>query len=173
MTSEALKLYKLIILYFLSKTKQPMSNAIISDFILSNGYTDYFSIQETLTDLTEDNMISTEKTHTTAYYLITEKGQETLDFFGMQLPDGTKMQVEKYLHDNKIDIIESTTLHTDYQKLNAREYLAKGSIIERGNVVMEVSINVPTEEEAIQACKRFKEKNELIYAYLFKTLTMD
>ena len=31
MTPESRKLYKLIILYFLSLTKQPMSNAIISD----------------------------------------------------------------------------------------------------------------------------------------------
>ena len=57
MTSESLKLYKLIILYFLSKTKQPISNAIISDFILDKGYTDYFSIQQTLASLTDDKMI--------------------------------------------------------------------------------------------------------------------
>ena len=55
MTPESRKLYKLIILYFLSLTKQPMSNAIISDFILTNNYTDYFSIQETLTNLLEDD----------------------------------------------------------------------------------------------------------------------
>ena len=63
MTSESLKLYKLIILYFLSKTKQPMPNSIISDFILANGYTDYFSIQQTLANLTEDKMINAEQTH--------------------------------------------------------------------------------------------------------------
>lgn len=70
MTPESRKLYKLIILYFLSLTKQPMSNAIISDFILTNNYTDYFSIQETLTNLLEDDMIESEQTHATSYYKI-------------------------------------------------------------------------------------------------------
>ena len=48
MTSESIKLYKLIILYFLNRTKNEITNAILSDFILEYGYTDYFSIQETL-----------------------------------------------------------------------------------------------------------------------------
>ena len=173
MTSEALKLYKLIILYFLSKTSQPMSNAIISDFILDNGYTDYFSIQQTLADLTEDEMITTEQTHSKSYYMIAPKGQEILDFFGKQLPDDTKKQIETYLVKNKVSIINSTTVHTDFTRIKNKEYLAKCSILERGSVIMEVAINVPSEEEAIQVCQRFKDKNEEIYGFLFKTLSVD
>lgn len=173
MTSESMKLYKLIILYFLSKTSQPMSNAIISDFILDNGYTDYFSIQQTLADLTEDKMIQTEQTHSKSYYTIAPKGQETLDFFGKQLPDDTKQQIEDYLRENKVAIIENTTIHTDFTRLKHKEYLAKCSILERGSVIMEVAINVPSEEEAIQVCQRFKEKNEQIYGFLFRTLSED
>ena len=90
MTPESRKLYKLIILYFLSLTKQPMSNAIISDFILTNNYTDYFSIQETLTNLLEDDMIESEQTHATSYYKIKPAGQEILTFFGKQLPEQHK-----------------------------------------------------------------------------------
>ena len=40
MTSDTLKLYKLIILYFLSKADQEITNAILSDFILEKGYTE-------------------------------------------------------------------------------------------------------------------------------------
>lgn len=173
MTSESMKLYKLIILYFLSKTSQPMSNAIISDFMLENCYADYFSIQQTLSDLTEDNMINTEQTHSKSYYTIAPKGQETLDFFGNKLPNDTKQQIEDYLVKNKVSIIENTTLHTDFTRLRNKEYLAKCSILERGSVIMEVAINVPSEEEAIQVCQRFKEKNEQIYGFLFKTLSED
>lgn len=46
MTSESIKLYKLIILYFLNRTKHEITNAILSDFILEYGYTDYFSIRK-------------------------------------------------------------------------------------------------------------------------------
>ncbi len=173
MTSESLKLYKLIILYFLSKTKQPMPNAIISDFILANGYTDYFSIQQTLANLTEDKMIETEQTHSTSYYLITPSGKETLGFFGNQLPDGTKQQIDSYLNENRVSIVENTSIHTDFKQIKPAEYLARVSIIERGSTILELAINLPSEEEAIQVCRRFKERNEAIYGYLLKTLTMD
>lgn len=173
MTSASLKLYKLIILYFLSKTKQPMSNAIISDFILDNGYTDYFSIQQTLANLTEDKMIEAEQTHTTSYYTITPAGIETLDFFGNQLPDDTKLQINNYLNENKVSIVENTTIHTDFSQVQQGGYISKCSIIERGSVILEIAVNVPSEEEAIQACKRFKEKNEKIYSFLLRELSAD
>ena len=82
MTPEALQLYKLIILYFLNKADQPMPNAILSDFILESGYTDYLSIQQTLSELTEDKMILVEQTLQKSYYTIAEIGKETLRFFG-------------------------------------------------------------------------------------------
>ena len=165
MTPESRKLYKLIILYFLSLTKQPMSNAIISDFILTNNYTDYFSIQETLTNLLEDDMIESEQTHATSYYKIKPAGQEILTFFGKQLPDSTKAQIRKYLSENRVSIVENTSIHTDY--------IARCSIVERGSVLLEVSLNVPTEEEAIQVCKNFKKKNEKIYSLLFSELSVE
>ena len=94
MTPESRKLYKLIILYFLSLTKQPMSNAIISDFILTNNYTDYFSIQETLTNLLEDDMIESEQTHATSYYKIKPAGQEIQNMnllFGLPESEGLEL----------------------------------------------------------------------------------
>ena len=173
MTPESRKLYKLIILYFLSLTKQPMSNAIISDFILTNNYTDYFSIQETLTNLLEDDMIESEQTHATSYYKIKPAGQEILTFFGKQLPDSTKAQIRKYLSENRVSIVENTSIHTDYTHVKNKEYIARCSIVERGSVLLEVSLNVPTEEEAIQVCKNFKKKNEKIYSLLFSELSVE
>jgi len=173
MTSEASKLYKLIILYFLSRTRQPMPNAIISDFILTNGYTDYFSIQQTLASLTENKMVKAEHTRSASYYSITQSGTETLGFFGNQLPDGTKIQIDEYLDKNKVNIVKSSTVHTDYTKAKPGEYIVKASVLERGSTIFGLSLNVPSEEDAIQACKRFKEKNEDIYHYLLKRLTTD
>lgn len=173
MTPESRKLYKLIILYFLSLTKQPMSNAIISDFILTNNYTDYFSIQETLANLLEDDMIESEQTHATSYYKIKPAGQEILTFFGKQLPDSTKAQIKKYLTENRVSIVENTSIHTDYTHIKNKEYIARCSIVERGSVLLEVSLNLPTEEEAIQVCKNFKKKNEKIYSLLFSELSVE
>lgn len=173
MTSESIKLYKLIILYFLSKSKQDITNAILSDFILEYGYTDYFSIQETLTTLTEDEMIEVNQTHAATYYSITEKGLETLNFFCSKLPKDTMQQIDDYLAKNKIQIVENTSIRTDYTKISSDEYLARCTVIERGNIMLEVALNVPSEEEALDACKRFKNKSDIIYSFLFKELSTD
>ena len=171
MTSETLKLYKLIILYFLNETRQPMSNAIISDFILGNGYTDYFSIQETLTGLIEDKNIEAEQTHSTSYYTITDIGKETLEYFGTQLSDSIKEQIDDYLIKNRVAIAQSTNIHTDFTHIGNGEYIAKCSVMERGNLLYEVSINVPSEAEAIRVCETLKAKNEEIYTFLIKEIS--
>ena len=170
MTSESIKLYKLIILYFLNRTKNEITNAILSDFILEYGYTDYFSIQETLKNLTNDGLICASRTRTASYYTITEKGRETLNFFCSQLPKDTMQQINDYMSKHKIQITENTSVRTDYTKTALDEYLARCSVVERGCTVFEVALNVLTEEEAIDVCRRFKEKSGAIYSFLYKEL---
>lgn len=173
MTPESLQLYKLIILYFLNQAGQPMPNAILSDFILESGYTNYLSIQQTLSELTEDGMILVEQTHQKSYYTIAEIGKETLRFFGNRLPTGTRRQIDEYLKANQLAIVEDTSIKTDYTRLRCNEYLATGCIYERGSKLLEVSLNVPSEEEAVAVCNRFAEKNEDVYAQLLTLLCMD
>ena len=173
MTPDAVQLYKLIILYFLKKTGQPTSNAILSDFILEEGYTDYFSIQETLTQLCEDRMILTEQTHKTSYYVLGEIGEKTLDFFGKQLPDDTKHQIEAYLTKHHLDIVSSSSIKTDYTQVGPEDYLATGSLLERGTTLMEVTMNVPSEEDAVTFCQRFEKKHEEVFQELFRIMNTD
>ena len=171
MQPEVVKLYKLIILYFLKKTGQETSNAILSDFILEYRYTDYFTIQQTLHSLTEDQMISLRQTRQTAFYQITKKGVEILNDFGSQLPVDTRRQIENYLQENHISIQQAVSVYTDYTKLRSREYLATGTLKERGNILLSVSLNVPTEQDAIQVCEQFKERQEEVYQSLLKILS--
>ena len=48
------KLYKLIILYMLNCIDFPLTNTQISDFILEQGYTDYFKLHQTIGELVEE-----------------------------------------------------------------------------------------------------------------------
>lgn len=171
MQPEVIKLYKLIILYFLKKTGQETSNAILSDFILEYRYTDYFTIQQTLHSLVEDQMISLRQTRQTAFYQITRKGVEILDDFGSQLPVDTRCQIENYLQKNHITIQQAVSVYTDYTKLRSREYLATGTLKERGNILLSVSLNVPTEQDAIRVCEQFKERQEEVYQSLLRILS--
>ena len=48
--AEAFTLYKLIILYMLDKVDFPLTNSQISEFVLDKGYTDYFKLQQALSE---------------------------------------------------------------------------------------------------------------------------
>ena len=148
------------------------SDMVLTD-VLETGYTDYLSIQQTLSELTEDAMILVDQTHEKSYYTIAEIGKETLRFFGNQLPTDTCRQIDEYLEKNRLAIVETTSIKTDYTMIRPNEYLATGCIYERGSKLLEVSLNVTSEEEAVDVCRRFKEKNEDVYAQILSLLCMD
>lgn len=50
-------LYKLMILYMLNKVDFPLTNSQISEFFLENEYTNYFSLQESINELCENNFV--------------------------------------------------------------------------------------------------------------------
>ena len=66
--AEAFKLYKLIILYMLDKVDFPLTNSQISEFILNEGYTTYFKLQQALSELLDSGFIREESTHTRTFY---------------------------------------------------------------------------------------------------------
>ena len=61
--AEAFKLYKLIILYMLDKVDFPLTNSQISEFILNEGYTTYFKLQQALSELLDSGFIREESAH--------------------------------------------------------------------------------------------------------------
>ncbi|MCD7825400.1 MAG: DUF4364 family protein [Clostridiaceae bacterium] len=170
MTADTMKLYKLIVLYFLKTAQQEISNAILSDFILEYGYTNYFSIQETLADLKETELIHVNQTKSTAYYSITDKGIETLDFFSQQLPADTIQQIKTYQEKNRIPIAKESMVRTDYTKTAAGEYLANCMVTERGNTLFSITLSALTELDAINICQNFKNCSDQIYSCLLEKL---
>ena len=79
--AEPITIYKLTILNMLDKVDFPLTNTQISNFFLEQDYTDYFRVQQVLSDLEDASLIHAESTHSTTRYEITKEGEETLHFF--------------------------------------------------------------------------------------------
>ena len=62
--AEPFTIYKLTILYMLSKAGFPLSNTQISNFFLEQEYTDYFRVQEVIGDLVDANLIHADRKST-------------------------------------------------------------------------------------------------------------
>ena len=73
--------YKLIILYMLRNSSSPITNSEISEFILDREYTNYFHLQQALSELEETELIEKRTISNTSYYYLTEDGKNTRMIF--------------------------------------------------------------------------------------------
>lgn len=64
--AEPITIYKLTILNMLDKVDFPLTNTQISNFFLEQDYTDYFRVQQVLSDL-EDASLMPRRIHTQQY----------------------------------------------------------------------------------------------------------
>ncbi|BCN29687.1 DUF4364 family protein [Anaeromicropila herbilytica] len=170
MSNESLTLYKLIILFILDKVDFAMTNAQISDFILEKEYTNYFNIQQAISELVDSELIIRHTIRNSSHYKITPSGQETLEFFNTKISDAIKKDIEEYLHVNKYTLREEVSTISDYFQSKKDEYMVRCQVKERGTAIIDLSIAVPTEDEAILICNSWKSKSQDVYAYLIRTL---
>ena len=69
---------KLMVVYLLSQGKMPLSLSQMTQIILERGYTDYFSLQQYLTELETSKFITISKQSNASYFEISSKGEEAL-----------------------------------------------------------------------------------------------
>ena len=78
-------IYKLIILYMLEHAEGALTSSQISEFILDREYTNYFQLQQAISELVDADFVEKNKTSNRSYYKITEEGSTTLEFFENEL----------------------------------------------------------------------------------------
>ncbi len=171
MQPEALMLYKLIILYILDKVDFPLTNVQLTNFILEKGYTNYFNIQQVLSELLEDHFLSCKTIRNSSYYEITASGGETLSFFYHEISDPIKEDIDAFLRDNKYNMREENSTQADYYEAKKNEYITVLKVLERGSPIIEIHLSVPSESEASQICDNWSKKSSEIYAKIFSSLT--
>lgn len=163
-------LYKLIILYMLDKVNSSLTNSQICNFLLDHDYTSYFHLQETLSEMTESQLISVSAVRDTSYYKVTEKGSATLSYFTNEISGVIKEEVLQYLEENHVEIRNRTAVLADYYKNTAQEYLVRCQVKERGGNLIDLTLSVPTEEAARSICHKWEGKCQEIYAFIMKEL---
>lgn len=56
--ADTLTLYKLIVLKMLDEADAPLTGAQITDFILEKEYTNYFTLQQVLSEMSETGLVT-------------------------------------------------------------------------------------------------------------------
>ena len=85
--ADTLSLYKLIILKMLEQVEYPLTNSQITEFILDKEYTNYFTVQQALSEMDETGLVNVTTKRNNSLYHITDAGKNTLEFFGNKISD--------------------------------------------------------------------------------------
>lgn len=168
--SEAFTLYKLIIMYMLSKVDFPLTNAQISEFILDKGYTTYFKLQQALAELCESELIREETTHNRTLYHLTEDGAESIQFFKNKISKAIQEDIDIFLKEKKYELKNETAIKADYYKNTAGEYSVRCQVLEQQEPLIDLTLSVPSKAEAEKIAANWQKKNQSIYAWLMAQL---
>ncbi len=163
MPNGSITIYKLIILYTLSKVDTPLPSGIISDYITDRGYTNYYNLQNAFGELLDTELIAEDSTYRLSYYKITDAGRETLSLFGAPLSTSIRDEIDKYLSDHKYEIIDETSLVSDYHAVGDGNYLVTCIIRERNQIIMQLELSVSSEADAIKACNNWSKHSDAIF----------
>lgn len=171
MLEDTLTLYKLIVLYILSRITFPITNAQVSNYILQKEYTDYLTLQKVLIELTEAQLITSETIRNRTLLSITPEGRETLRFFQSRIHYEIRQDIDTYLRENKYTLREEVSVLSDYRFLaSTGEYEAHLLVKDKDIDLADIKLSVPTEAMAQAVCENWKKKNQDIYQYLVEQL---
>ena len=169
--SEPSTLYKLIILYMLDKSEVPLSYVSISDFVLGMDYTNYFTLQQTLSDLEASKLIITENpTSKDTIYHITDNGKVTLEYFSDRISDAIKNDVLNYYSNHDISLKKDTVVVAEYYNTRGNQYTVRCQIKSNNVIIFEVDFSITGQKQAEIMCENFKQKSDDIFAYLMDML---
>ena len=168
--TEAYTLYKLIVLYMLDKVDFPLTTSQISEFILDKGYTTYFKLQETLSEMAESNLLDVETTHNRTLYHLTENGEETVHFFHNKLSPAIQKDIDDFLAEKAYDLKEEVSVKSNYYMNTNHEYDVVCKITEEEQTLIELKLCVPTEKEAESIASNWTKYNQEIYTSLLSKL---
>ena len=170
MLQETYTLYRLTILYLLFRAKCPVSANMLTGFLLTDDFVDYFNLQQIIGELMDDGLVSCEKTHGKTLYSITPAGEQSWLLFSGKLSKAIKKDVDDYLSSHNSQLKDDISVLSKYYDLDASHYVVNMYIEESGHKLLELNVTVSSAEEAEQMCSRWLAKGEALYPVIMGEL---
>ena len=146
----------------LNEVDFPLTNSQISEFILDEGYTTYFKLQQALSELLESGFIREESTHHRTFYHLTEDGAETIHYFTNDISPAIQHDID--------ELKNEMSVKADYFENSNMEYSVRCQVIEQGLPLIDLTVTAPTESEAATIANNWQKRNQEIYALVMAKL---
>ena len=169
-STDDLTVNKLIILYLLAKVKMPLSFSQITQTILERAYTDYFSLQQYLSEMVSAKFIVQNKENHTSWFSITDKGLQTLGFFESRIPLSTRNELESFIENNWRTLRNELEVTAEYIPVKTNEYIVHCKVNENDSTLLELKVNVSSKKQANALCKNWRNNASNLYGEILGLL---
>lgn len=163
-------IYKISVLLMLSQVEAPLSNTQITQFYLDREYTDYFTIQQTISELVAAGLIHEESTHNSTNYTLSEEGENTLCLMRDKVSHAMADDITSYLRENGARIRLDQSLSANYDAASGGGYIAHCRYVQNGHTMLDLSLHAATAEQAETICNNWKARYEDAYISLMDAL---
>jgi predicted transcriptional regulator len=161
---------KLIVLYILDEIDFPLTNTQITNIVLENNIINYFSLQESIAELEQTDLLKKEESEQKIDYQPTEIGLKTLNMFQSKIPKSVRTTISEYISSNKDRIKKESEIQADFIKKNDHEYIVNLKAIENDIVLIDLKLNVVSAKQAKFICEKWKNSSGKIYGQIMDTL---
>jgi len=164
---------KIILLYIIDSFKIPLTDSQLTSFVLEKEYMNYFVYKQHLSELIDSKMIEYTNSEKINYYLITQKGRETITLFSHiltedqtnKLDESVSLKVKQYMKEKEIV--------TNYVKIGDHEFMVYLMAVENGVPLIDLRLNVTNEKQAIDICKQWKKNSPDYFRRILDMLTIE
>lgn len=162
--------YKLIVLFMLKHSSESLTNSQISEFILDREYTNYFNLQQAISELVEAELAEKQTIGNTSYYRLTEDGNSTLSFFEEELSARIREDVLEYLRNMNYAVEDRILTPAEYYQTPQGSCAIHCQIVEKNVALVDLTMTVPGLEAAKAMCRSWPQKSQTIYEKIMEEL---
>ena len=146
------------------QSREELTNSQISQFVLDRDYTDYFHLQQVLSELVETGLLKKRTVSNSSHNEITEEGSKTLFYFEKDLSSEIKKEVEEFLKDCGVQAEQRIQTPADYFETPQGGYAVRCQYIEKDTTILDLTLSAPNLEAARAICRNWPKKSPDIYA---------
>lgn len=164
--TEDIALNKLIILFTINVSPNPLYKEKLMETLMTINDTNYFLLQQYLSELIHSKMISQVEDEKLIHYILNKKAVEALEHFGFKIPEDIMTKIKKHFNIQSVsESIKTTVESTTYPKDNG-EYNVNLKIIENGDTIFSLYISVPNKSQSDELCRLWEDSPD----YYFKSI---
>ncbi|MBB6217084.1 putative transcriptional regulator [Anaerosolibacter carboniphilus] len=161
---------KLILLHILHEFNIPLTNTQITEFVMEKDYMNYFSLQQYLGELVSSHMLEYSASSDQYFYLLTEKGRNTLQFFKDRLSPDMITAIQKSVDLKKQMLLKEMQITAEYIKRKDSEYIVDLKVVENDITLIDLKLSVVTNKHAKQICEKWKNEAPSLYGEIINLL---